>query len=105
MYIETKDWTAQNDKMPGNPRLRVRGTVTVGHPGINPELSVRARQDKSFALALELSLKVADGTFVQMVTDKTVDFELPGDHGHIPKIDIFHEGEVITSITDIIETH
>ncbi|MCE1116666.1 MULTISPECIES: hypothetical protein [Pseudomonas] len=105
MYIETKNWTAQNDKMPGNARFRVCGTVTVGHPGFNAELSIRASQDKSFALALDLNVTKAEGFFTQVVTDKAVSFELPGDHGHIPKVDIFHDGKLITSITDIVETH
>ncbi|TFF43229.1 hypothetical protein [Pseudomonas sp. RIT623] len=105
MYIETKNWTAQNDKMPGNARFVVSGTVTVGHPGINAELSVRARQDKSLALALDLNVSKADGFFTQVVTDKTVSLELSGDHGNIPKVDIFHDGKLITSITEITETH
>ncbi|CAK18111.1 hypothetical protein [Pseudomonas entomophila] len=105
MKIETNGWVAQNDKMPGNARFRVYGTVTVGHPGVQPTLSLRAVQDKSYALALELTLKAADGIYPQVVTDKAVTFEMPGDHSNIPKVDIFHDGELITSITDIVETH
>jgi hypothetical protein len=105
MYIQSKDWTARNDKMPGNNAVRVFGTVTVAHPGIQPVLRVRAAQDKSFTLALDLNLQQIEGSVLQVVTDKTVRFELPGVHGFIPAVDIFHEGELITRITDVIVTH
>ncbi|MDH0730769.1 hypothetical protein N5F23_10000 [Pseudomonas sichuanensis] len=105
MKIETAGWVAQNDKMPGNARLRVYGTVTVAHPGVQPSLALRALQDKSFALALELTLQTQDGIYPQVVTDKAVAFEMPGDHSIIPKVDIFHDGKLLTSITDIIDTH
>jgi hypothetical protein len=36
MSIETKDWTAQIDRMPGAASFRAFGTVTVAHTGITP---------------------------------------------------------------------
>ncbi|MEX5502858.1 hypothetical protein Q1J61_03610 [Pseudomonas putida] len=105
MIIECKDWQAQYDKMPPGTRLRVNGTITVSHPGIVPVLVKRRMQDKSFALALELKLEHEDGNFTQVVTDKDVRLELPGEPGPIPKVDIFHDGKLIASLTDIIETH
>ncbi|WEK31067.1 MAG: hypothetical protein P0Y58_02440 [Candidatus Pseudomonas phytovorans] len=105
MIIECKNWKAQHDKMPPGARLRVHGTITVGHPGVVPVLVKRAIQDKSFALALELELKREEGIFNQVVCDKEVRIELPGEHGPIPKVDIFHEGKLIGTITEIIETH
>ncbi|MFK0094114.1 hypothetical protein [Pseudomonas sp. NPDC090592] len=105
MIIECKDWKAQHDKMPPGARLRVHGTITVSHPGIVPVLVKRRIQDKSFALALELQLKQEEGMFNQVVCDKQVHIELPSDHGPIPKVDIIHDGKLIATITDIIETH
>lgn len=54
---------------------------------------------------LSLSLEHKDGDFIQAVCDKEVRLELPGEPGRIPKVDIFHDGKLITTITDIIETH
>ncbi len=105
MTIECKNWHAQLDKMPPGTRFRVHGTVTVNHPGIEPVLVKRAKQDKSMALALELELKKKDGNFLQFVCDKEVHLELPGEQGPVPKVDIFHDGKLIATITDIIETH
>lgn len=105
MIIECKNWHAQYDKMPPGARVRVNGTITVSHPGIVPVLVKRAIQDKSFALALELELEHEEGNFMQVVCDKVVDLELPGERGPIPKVDIFHDGKLIATITNIIETH
>jgi len=105
MIIECKDWQAQYDKMPPGTRLRVNGTITVSHPGLVPVLVKPSRQDRSYALALELKLEHEDGYFTQVVTDKDVRLELPDEPGPIPKVDIFHDGKLIASLTDIIETH
>lgn len=107
MIIETKDWYAQNDLMPSpqGPCLRITGTVVVANPGIEPVLSMRAIQDKSFVLALELTSRELDGIHLQVVTEKSVRFELPGDHRHVPWVTIFHEGRLLTTIKEIEETH
>ncbi|CAM3638801.1 hypothetical protein CCOS865_00166 [Pseudomonas reidholzensis] len=105
MTIETKGWTAQNDKLPGSPTFRVQGTVTVAHGGLQPVLQVRAMQDKSMALALELTLENLGGMHTQAVCDKPVSFVLAGGHDGIPKVDIFHEGGLIARITQINVTH
>ena len=105
MLIGTKNWVAQNDKMPGNARFRVQGTVTVGHPGIVPTLSQCAVQDKSHALALEITQHTLEGFFTQSIVDKDVCFEMAGSHDSIREVDIFHEGKLITSITEICETN
>lgn len=105
MIIECKDWQAQHDKMPPGTRLRVNGTITVSHPGIVPVLVKRRRQDKSFALALELELQQQNGNFIQVVCDKEVTFETQDEHGLIPRVDIIHDGKLIASIADIVETH
>ncbi|HDS1815473.1 TPA: hypothetical protein QEM96_000087 [Pseudomonas putida] len=105
MTLETQGWVAQMDHMPGATAFRVSGKVRVGHPGIQPTLSLRKMQDKSFALALELTLETGEGIFPQVVTQKPVSFTMPGDHSNIPKVDIFHDGALITSITEIMVTH
>ncbi|WP_369988815.1 hypothetical protein [Pseudomonas xanthosomatis] len=104
MIIDTRGWVAQNDKMPGNARFRVYGTVTVSHPGIEPVLSMPGLQDRSFNLKLELQLQPQDGHYMQVLTERPVAFEMPCGYS-VPRVDIFHEGQLITSITDIPETH
>lgn len=105
MSIETKGWVAQMDKMPGSAGFRVYGSIVVGHPGITPIFTIRDVQDKSHALALEVKFETADGVFPQVVTEKTVQLTLPGDHHQIPKVDIYHDGKLIHSITEIMITH
>ena len=105
MTLDTNGWVAQMDNMPGATAFRVSGSVMVGHPGIQPTLSVRKMQDKSFALALELTLETDQGIYPQVVTQKPVSFNMPGDHSNIPKVDIFHDGALITSISEIMVTY
>lgn len=104
MSIETNGWVAQQDRMPGNANFRVYGNVMVGHPGISPRLSIRKLQDKSHALALELTQETEGGIYPQVVTEKPVSFRMPGDHSAIPKVDIFHDDKLIASITEIMIT-
>ena len=82
MTLDTKGWVAQMDNMPGATAFRVSGSVMVGHPGIQPTLSLRKMQDKSFALALELTLETDQGIYPQVVTQKPVSFNMPGDQQH-----------------------
>ncbi|MDD2047162.1 hypothetical protein [Pseudomonas putida] len=107
MTIATKDWTIQNDLMPGigGGSFRVRGTVTVAHPGITPVLVKPDLQDKSFALNLKLELVQAEGIFTQVQTDKEVCFEMSGDHSYIPCVRVFHEGGLLTTVDEIITTN
>lgn len=104
MYMQANSWEARSDTMPGCAAFYVRGAVEVGHPGVEVTLVERDLQDKSFALALELKLEQKDGAFPQVVTEKTVTFTKPGNHDRIPKVDIFYNGELLTSITDIQKT-
>jgi len=55
--------------------------------------------------ALELTLETDQGIYPQVVTQKPVSFNMPGDHSNIPKVDIFHDGILITSITEIMVTY
>lgn len=106
MSIETKDWTIQNDQMPsaGGGCFRVRGTITVAHPGINPVLVEAPIQDKSFALNLELKLEEQAGSFLTVLTEKVVCFERRGDHSEIPWVNVLHEGKHLTTVKKVITT-
>ncbi|KJK06724.1 MULTISPECIES: hypothetical protein [Pseudomonas] len=107
MTIKTKDWSIQNDLMPGigGGSFRVRGTITVANPGIKPVLVKAKIQDKSFGLNLELQLEQEEGMFMQMLTDKEVCFEMSGDHSYIPWVNVIHEGEQLTTIKKVITTN
>lgn len=106
MTIATTGWTIQNDRMPGSGgSFRVRGTVTVAHPGITPVLVKPDLQDKSFALNLNLELVQEEGIFPQVLTDKAVYFEMPGNHSNIPFVRVFHEGKLLTTVDKIITTN
>lgn len=105
MYVKAHSWTAQNDQMPGNVRFRVQGTVSVATSAIVPVLVKRDIQDKSHALALELKLENVDALAAQVITERAVSFEMNGDHSHIPKVDIFHDGKLLVSLDEIQVTH
>lgn len=104
MSIASKNWKVQHDKMPPGARLRVTGTVSVNHPGIEPVLVRAAVQTTSTSLALNLELQTKDGVFPQVVCDKDVRFEVAA-NDQMTYVDIFHEGRLLTRITDILITH
>lgn len=105
MYVKAHSLTAQNDQMPGNVKFRVCGTVSVATSAIVPVLVKREFQDKSHALALELKLENVDALAAQVITERAVSFEMEGDHSHIPKVDIFHDGKLLVSLDEILVTH
>ena len=107
MTIESKNWTAQIDRMPSTEggTFRIRGTVVVAHPGIVPVLSLSRIQDKSFALNIDLNLETQEGTFLQVVTEKEVMFEYKGNNGNVPWATVFHDGQVVAKITDIVTVY
>lgn len=104
MTIESKGWTAHRDNMPGNAGIRVSGTVTVANPGVRPVLSVRPAQDKSFNLALDLTLEEGEGAQLMVITQAPVSFSMPSEQP-IPQVHIFHDGELIATITDIADVY
>ncbi|VVQ10184.1 hypothetical protein PS918_05183 [Pseudomonas fluorescens] len=104
MTIETKDWTAQIDRMPGAASFRTFGTVTVAHEGITPTLTLSAIQDKSFNLRLELKLETSDKVALQVVTDKFVEYKTLGD-SNVTSVSIFFEGKLLHHIDDVLITH
>ena len=104
MTITTKDWTAQIDRMPGAASFRAYGTVTVAHPGFTPKLEMTALQDKSFDLRLELKLEESDGVFLQVETDKVVEYKVTG-NSNVTGVSIFYEGKLLHHIDEVLITH
>lgn len=106
MPIENKDWYAQMDYMPGGIGFYVYGTVLVSDSGVEPTLVIRNILDKCSTLVLELQLRnETRHATLPVMTEKAVKLVMPGDHGHISKVDIFQGDELLTSITKISETH
>ena len=97
MNIATKGWTAQIDRMPGNPSFRTFGTVTVHNSGITPRLIKSDLQDKSFNLRLELVLEKADGMSLQALTDKYVEYKTLG-NSNVTGVSIFFEGKLLQHV-------
>ncbi|MEG0858572.1 MAG: hypothetical protein RSD81_22005 [Pseudomonas sp.] len=106
MTSKIKDWYIQHDLMPGSGgSFRVIGTFTVANPGIVPVLEKARIQDKSMGLNLELKLVQEDGMFTQVLTEKEVRFEMPGDHRDIPWVNVLHEGKLLSTINKVITTN
>ncbi|AWY42083.1 hypothetical protein DKY63_20100 [Pseudomonas putida] len=103
MSIETKDWTAQIDRMPGNQSFRVHGTVTVAHTGVAPRLEHMKLQDKSFNIRLELKLETSNEASLQVVTEKPVEFKVMG-NSNVTGVSIYHEGKLLHKIDNIMIT-
>lgn len=100
MSIQSKNWKAQINRMPGDKFFRTTGTVTVANPGVTPKLVFSALQDKSFDLRLELVLETGDGIALQVLTDKQVEYKVAGD-SYTTGVSIFFEGELIHHIKTI----
>ncbi|WP_223455246.1 MULTISPECIES: hypothetical protein [unclassified Pseudomonas] len=102
MSIQTKNWTVQIDRMPGAASFRVFGTVTVANSGITPKLVPSQIQDTPF-LPLELVLEPADGVSLPVLTDKVVEYKIPGNHA-ITSVGIFYDGGLLHHIDEILIT-
>lgn len=101
--INTKNWTAQIDRMPGAASFRTFGTVTVPHAGVIPTLKRSEQQDKSLNLNLDLCLKDSGGISLQVVTDKDVEYkEL--DASNVTGVNIYFNGELLQHIDKILIT-
>ena len=100
--INSKNWKAQHDRMPPGARVRVAGTVTVANPGVDPVLVKRDGQPGT--LALDLELKSEGGSFIQVLCDKEVHFEMPTGTEAIASVEIFHEGTLLAEIDEILVT-
>ncbi|MHC8303430.1 hypothetical protein [Pseudomonas sp. PB3P13] len=104
MSIQTKNWAAQINRMPGDAFFRTTGTVTVAHTGITPTLVFCPLQDKSFDLRLELKLVTSSEVALQVVTDKPVEYKVAGDLT-VTGVSIFCEGELVHHIDKVDITH
>lgn len=104
MNVATKGWTAQIDRMPGNPSFRTFGTVTVHNSGITPRLIKSDLQDKSFNLRLDLVLEHANEPALQVLTEHHVEYKVLGD-SNVTGVSIFYEDKLLTHISDILITH
>ncbi|TDF83529.1 hypothetical protein E1573_11465 [Pseudomonas sp. H9] len=102
--MNSKDWCIYHTLTPGvgAESFQVRGTITVAHPGVTPTLVKAVRQDRSYALNLELKLEQGEGMAIQVLTDKEVCFEMAGNHSDIPWVNVLHEGELLTTVTKVI---
>ncbi|KAB0497843.1 hypothetical protein [Pseudomonas vancouverensis] len=103
MNIETKDWTAQINRMPGDTFFRVQGTVTVDHPGLKPRLIFSPLQDKSFDLRLILIIEECLGIYWKDKTDKPVEYKITGD-SNVSGISIFFDDKLVHHIDEILIT-
>ncbi|MBT2338631.1 MULTISPECIES: hypothetical protein [Pseudomonas] len=103
MNIKTKEWIAHINRMPGDAFFRTAGTVTVPHSGVTPRLVRSPVQDKSFDLRLELKLETSDGVSLQVITDKPVEYKVSG-NSNVTGVSIFHEGELLHHIDNVLIT-
>ena len=100
MSIQTKNWAAQINRMPGDAFFRTTGTVTVAHSGVTPTLVFSPLQDKSFDLRLELKLETSNEVALQVVTDKPVEYKVSG-NSNVTGVSIFFEGKLVHHIDKI----
>ncbi|MBC3373066.1 hypothetical protein HU762_03845 [Pseudomonas sp. SWRI92] len=101
--INTKNWTAQIDRMPGAASFRTCGTVTVPHAGVIPTLKRSEQQDKSFNLNLDLSLEGSGETSLQVVTDKHVEYKELG-ASNVTGVNIYFDNVLVKHIDKILIT-
>jgi hypothetical protein len=107
VYLETGEWTAWENRMPGGPRaLHVTGEVVVRHAGYDCTLAPAAPQGFNPAiLMLELTVEARPGMHAQAIQTQGVRFDLEDYAGGYTAISILHEGEVIADIERIPVTY
>ena len=103
MKIESKNWTARDDRMPGVNTLRVSGTVTVTASNVTPVLVPSTAPHAGNVLVLNLQLE-SDGFGAQVLTEKQVTYTQPSNEA-ITAVTIYHECELLASIENIEVTH
>ena len=104
MTIETKEWKAQINRMPGDNFFRVEGVVTVPHPTVLPSLVMAPIQDKSFDLRLDLILAAPQDIGLNELTDKKVVYKVAG-NSNVTGVSIFFEGDFLHHIDEVCITH
>ncbi|WP_346266450.1 hypothetical protein [Pseudomonas sp. WS 5071] len=103
MIVETKDWKARINRMPGDNFFRVEGVVTVPHSAVIPKLVIAPVQDKSFDLRMELTLDVPLDIALNVLTDKKVTYKVSG-NPNVTGVSIFFEGDRVHHIDEIYIT-
>nr|WP_314524100.1 hypothetical protein [uncultured Pseudomonas sp.] len=104
MSIQTKNWTARINRMPGDSFFRTSGIVTVAHPGVTPKLVMTQVQDASHHLRLELILENSNENTLQVLTEKAVEYKTLG-NSDVTGVSIYYKNERISHITNITITH
>ena len=99
MKIESKDWTACDDRTPDVNTLTVSGTVTVNAGDITPVLVPVTVLAAGAHLALELQLQ-REGTGTQALAEKQVTYTQPSDPA-VVAVQIYYQGKLLTSIQNI----
>lgn len=110
MTIQSKDWHAQYDRMPSTegPCFRVHGTVTVNSPAVTPVLLMAQKlmvMNEPEGIDLELILERKEGTFLTVVTEKQVTFEMRESNRDITCVRVHYEGNLLCTINDIMTTY
>ena len=103
MIVETKDWKAQINRMPGDNFFHVEGVVTVPHSAVIPKLVIAPVHDKSFDLRMELILDVPLDIALNVLTDKKVTYKVSG-IAIVTGVSIFFEGDRVHHIDEIYIT-
>lgn len=103
MKIESKNWTARTDRIPGGTTLTISGTVLVNASNVTPVLVPVTVAAHRAHLTLDLQLQ-SDGIGAQVLTEKQVTYTQPS-NAAVLAVKIYHEGELLTSIDDIEVTH
>lgn len=102
MATECKDWQAWLDKMPPKPdELHVVGDVTVGNPGVQPTLTMRAPQGiNPSILMLDLHLVQQPGMWPQVMTCAPARFDrvMPPGAPDYTSVEIYSDGKRIAQI-------
>lgn len=103
MSIESKNWIARDDRMPGVNTLKVSGTVIVNTSDTVPVLTRSDRPAILSHLILELTLQ-QPGIGAQVMTEKPVVYtQLSG--ASITSASIYYNGELLASIDNVETTH
>lgn len=103
MSIQSKNWIARDDRMPGVNTLKVSGTVTVSTSDTIPVL-VRSTKPAVFThLVLELKLE-SQGIGAQVMTDKQVVYA-QASGATFTSVSIYYKDDLLTTIDDVEITH
>lgn len=108
--IESRDWTAWVNKMPGpdidGPQLHVTGTVTLPTPGFTLtyepgplDRSMRPVQH------INLTYTAPDGMVIQMLSEEEVQISIPALSAEYRGVTLHCGGEVLAEITEVTSAY